>query len=95
MARCLDEWSGRPFKSNINKIAVAVAELNESILSDGEMMVNDLYDLLGLDPNASGHHLGWTEPLTVKFTPMLDKKGRPILAFSFVETPNNNARLRQ
>lgn len=57
-----EEFSGRYFKTNWNKISRAANELNAKALSDlsGVIMLNDWFGILGLDNTVLGDELGWT-----------------------------------
>ena len=56
---CYDVWSGRYFKSDIDKIKRAINELNRTMTYDEYVSLNDFYDLLGLETNKQGELLGW------------------------------------
>ena len=59
---CFDPFSGRYFKSDIDKIRKAENTLNKQILTDafGEgVSLNDFYDELGLPHTKRGYEIGW------------------------------------
>lgn len=57
---CLDYYSGKLFKSDIEAIKKAVNELNRRMNIDMYVSLNELYDELGLDHTGAGDDLGWS-----------------------------------
>jgi len=73
----LDPYSGRPFKSSMNRLAKVQNDINNMLLNDGYVSLNDLYYMIGLDPNKDGDILGWANDkglLEFKYTPVLSKE---------------------
>jgi hypothetical protein len=56
---CFDEFSGRYFQSDIEKIRQAVNEFNHKLLREGWFTLNEFYYLVGLDQIPTGNELGW------------------------------------
>ena len=56
-----DEFSGRYFKSTLQKVEKAETLVNELFSWNGACDLNDFYDYLGLDPTEYGEELGWSE----------------------------------
>lgn len=56
-----DDLSGRYFKTNWNRISKAANELNARALGDlsGVIMMNEWFDILGLESTSLGDELGW------------------------------------
>ena len=55
-----DETSRRYFYTNADYIRRAETEANKMLQKNGFVSVNDVYDLLGLEPIMLGHDLGWS-----------------------------------
>lgn len=73
----LDPYSGRPFKSSMNRLAKIQNDINNMLLNDGYVSLNDLYYMVGLEPNKDGDILGWANDkglLEFKYTPVLSKE---------------------
>lgn len=56
---CFDDYNGRYFRSDAEKIRQVVNDANEIINSKGEISLNDFYYLLGLPKCADGDERGW------------------------------------
>lgn len=89
---CYDHYSGRFFKSNINKIEKAVNELNRRMVIGAEMYVslNDLYNEIGLEETAMGDQLGWNVDkgfIEISPDPQFDAEGNPCLALDYLNPP--------
>ena len=56
---CMDGYSKRYFKSDIDEVEKAINRLNGYLVRDGEVCLNDFYDELGLDHSEIGENLGW------------------------------------
>ena len=57
-----DEFAGRYFKSTFEELDVAIANINELLMSNEYVELNDLYENLGLDPTEYGSIIGWSVP---------------------------------
>lgn len=80
---CYDMWSGRYFKSDIDKIKRIENELNRQMLQDDYVSLNDLYFMLGLNSIPMGDELGWNSSqglVELYFSPQLTDKDEPCLA---------------
>ena len=86
---CQDEWTGRTFKSNQDKIVLAVAEINSMITKDSEATLNDLYDLVGLPAVSPGTHFGWNETFGIRFGSALLENGRPVMTMWYSPAPKH------
>lgn len=86
---CYDEWSGRWFKGSLNKLEAATVEANRILLREGELSINDVYDLLGLPPIVSGANFGWPggTKLDLKAAGTTAPNGKPALTFWFQQEP--------
>lgn len=56
-----DDFSGRYFYSNVDKVEAAFVKTSRMMLEamDGSVSVNDLYDNLGMEPCGCGNAWGW------------------------------------
>ena len=88
---CYDAISGRYFRSDIDEIKRAINLLNHQLLYDEAVSLNDLYDMLCLEPNKCGEDFGWNlnrcglvEP---SFSSQLTDKGIPCVVLDFIEGP--------
>lgn len=93
---CLDDYSGRYFKSTIDKIDRAVNNLSAKILNEMWVSVNDFYDLIGLFQIPMGDDFGWsTDDLVNGLIPVdkvgaLTDDGKLVLAISYDPRPHYN-----
>lgn len=88
--QCYDEWTGRFFENNMDRIRLAVAETNLQILTEGFSSLNDFYGSLGMTSVRSGDSIGWStiQPLEVSFGAMVADNDRPALVVSFRHDPS-------
>lgn len=87
---CYDNWSGRYFKSDIEKIRRSINTINEKRIDDMWVSLNDLYYELGLANTKGGELLGWdldTGGLKVTFGSQLTEEGEPCLIIDFSVEP--------
>lgn len=54
-----DAFSGRYFKSDMERIRQSVNDFNLELLNEMYKPANDFYDILGLEPIDGGRNLGW------------------------------------
>lgn len=91
---CLDYYSGRYFYSDIDKIKIAVAELNRTMVLDDYISLNTLYIDLGLDPVPIGEEVGWTVSdgkIELDFSAQIADDGKtPCIVVSFYNAPRYN-----
>lgn len=83
---CFDAFSGRYFKSDIEKIRKSENELNRRMLQDGYIMLNDLYDEIGLNPIPIGDKVGWNADrglLEIRFGSLLADDGTPCIVLNY------------
>lgn len=57
-----DEFAGRYFKSTFEELDMAIYNANEILGNCGYVELNNLYDVLGLDPTEYGSIIGWSIP---------------------------------
>lgn len=91
---CLDYYSGRYFYSDIDKIKIAVAELNRNIVLDDYISLNMLYSELGLDNVPIGEEVGWSVTdgkIELDFSAQIADDGKtPCIVVSFYNAPRYN-----
>ncbi len=87
---CFDSYSGRYFKSDIEKIRRSVNEINELRLEDSWVSLNDFYFELGLGNTKLGEILGWdldSGNLKISFSSQLSEEGEPCLVLNYDVEP--------
>lgn len=87
---CYDVFSGRYFKSDMEKLRRAVNDLNEQLLNEGSVCINDFYYLIGLDETKTGDMLGWdsrTGQVRMDFGSQLASDGTPCIVMDFSVPP--------
>lgn len=87
---CYDAWSGRYFKSSMEKIQSAINDLNHDINRDYFASLNDLYFLLGLPTIQLGEYTGWNAKklVDVYFSSQIAENGEPCLVLNFHTAPS-------
>ena len=56
---CYDHWSGRYFKTDVEKLRRAANEVSRRMLDEMYISLNDFYEELGLPAIRIGEELGW------------------------------------
>lgn len=90
---CYDSWSGRYFKSDIEKIRQTCNDANAKLLCgmDDYISLNDLYYELGLSSVKMGEETGWsldaTGMLEFDYSSVLATDGTPCLVLEFKVSP--------
>lgn len=87
---CLDVYSGRFFKSDIEKIRKAVNRVNRDLLNDGYLSLNDFYYEIGLSNVAMGEDFGWIADrgvIDVNFSSQLTADGTPCIVLDYSIAP--------
>lgn len=56
---CMDSWSGRYFRSDLDTIRKAVNELNRSMTYHNYVSLNEYYYAIGLEQVKHGDYMGW------------------------------------
>lgn len=90
---CLDAFSGRYFKSDIDRINKAVNEINRRINLDFYASLNDLYSVLGIPHVDVGDKVGWNSDmglLETYLSSQLTEDGKPCLVMDFNNAPKYN-----
>lgn len=90
---CHDYYSGRWFKSDIEKLRSAENDLNRMILNDDYASLNDWYDLIGLSSNSLGKTVGWNttmKKVEMHISSTISDSGQPAIVVSFLTDPKHN-----
>lgn len=87
---CLDSWTGRYFKIDLERLKKAENYLNRMLIRDGSVSLNDYYDEIGLKSVYPGNDLGWNIDkglIEFEYDSLLTEDGRPCLVISFTTDP--------
>lgn len=87
---CLDTFSGRYFRSNIDAIQRSENKFNQRLLREGWLDINEFYDELGLAPIELGNQMGWVAQyaiLELRFNVTMSKDGEPCLVMEYMVQP--------
>ena len=90
---CLDYYSGRYFKSDIEQIKKAVNELNRTMLVDMYVSLNEFYDELGLDHTSIGDQVGWKVDdglIELDFSSQIADDGTPCIVLNYRVAPKHD-----
>lgn len=84
-----DAYSGRYFKSTINKIDRVVNELNYTLLREMCVSLNEFYAGIGLEGISLGDQLGWNEQRQIElhYGSRVTEDGRACIVLDFVIEP--------
>ncbi len=88
---CYDGWSGRYFRTDIEKLKKVVNDLNRRMLSENYVMLNEYYDALGMPAlYPQGDELGWNIDkgyIELNFSSQLAVDETPCLVVEFDPAP--------
>lgn len=83
-----DEWSGRYFKSEMEKVRKAVNDINYQVNNDFYASLTDFYDLLGLPKTVVSDDFGWnTDQLLDVTYGAVQHDGRAAISINYNKTP--------
>ena len=84
-----DAYSGRYFKSTVNKIDRVVNELNYTLLREMCVSLNEFYAGIGLDGISLGDQLGWNEQrqIEIHYGAKVSEEGKAVVVVDFVVEP--------
>ena len=89
--QCLDYWTDRYFKTDIDKIYRAENELNAQLLDEGYVSLNDFYYILGLPSAGVGDTIGWsfnrTGLVKLSLSSQLAADKTPVMVIDFERAP--------
>ena len=79
------------YRSDISYVERCINMLNHQLLYDENVVMNDFYDLLGIEPSKAGEDLGWNRDRNGLIELSLDSKladdGTPCVVVDFMEGP--------
>lgn len=86
---CYDPWSGRYFKSSMEKIRGAVNDINEQLNKELYADLNDFYFSIGLPTVRMGDTVGWNadRPMAVYFSSQIAENEEPCIVMNFHTEP--------
>lgn len=87
---CLDLFSQRYFRSDIDKIKRGLNNLNYRMLNNEYISLNEYYEEMGLRHDQMGYRLGWRVDkgqIELYFSSQLDEEGNPCLTVDFKNPP--------
>lgn len=87
---CMDQYTGRYFKGDVEHIRKVVNDFNHQLLSDMRIPLNDLYSEIGLDPVESGAYVGWDVEkglVEIDFSAKLASGNVPCVVLTFTNKP--------
>lgn len=87
---CLDAFTGRYFKSDIETLKKAQNDLNYRIISDMYASLTDFYNLIGLAPAGCSEEVGWSSDrlLELSLSTTLADNGQPCIVVDFQTMPS-------
>lgn len=87
---CYEEWTGRPFYSDMETLRKAQNDINERVLKDNYASLSDFYDLIGLERTSQSSEIGWRSDgrkLDLVFDSILTADGRPCMSVGYSAEP--------
>jgi len=87
---CRDSFSGRYFRSDIEKIRRSINDINKQFLSEMWVSINEVYYELGLSETTLGNLLGWDLDqglLDISFSSQVTENGEPCLVLNYEIVP--------
>lgn len=87
---CMDAFSGRYFKNNVEAIRKAQNDVNQQILGMGYASLSDFYSLIGLERTDLSEEVGWQDMFTVDFSATVTEDSQPAIVISYSVKPVRN-----
>jgi len=89
---CLDQFTGRYFKSDMETLKKAQNDTNYQILSRDYASLSDFYDRVGLPATSFSEEVGWNadKKCELLFSTVLAPDGKPCISFDFDISPIRN-----
>lgn len=88
---CYDSWSGRYFRSSMEKLRKVENEANHDLLTEMWISLNDIYERLGLEPVKMGEDLGWSidgrDMINFRYSTCMSPNDEPTITINFVVEP--------
>jgi len=91
--RCMEQYTGRYFSSNMETLKAAQNAVNHQILSGTDSAsLSDFYDRVGLNHTGVSDEVGWNldNMMELTFSTTVDEKDRPVLVFDYKVVPVRN-----
>jgi len=88
--RCMEQYTGRYFSSNMETLKAAQNSVNHQILSGQDSAsLSDFYDRVGLNHTGVSDEVGWNvdNQLELTFSTTVDEMNRPVLVFDYKVVP--------
>lgn len=87
--RCFEDYTGRPFLSDMESLRKAENTINWKIVHENYASLSDFYDLVDLRHTQTSDLLGWSfeKPMELKFFAVVSEDGEPCLAFEYNPAP--------
>lgn len=89
-----DEWTGRYFYSDIEKVKRSINEVDRKLRYDDYVSADDFYWEIGLPPSGAGTNMGWsntnTKEIDINLGSMLTEDDQPCITIKFREAPYYN-----
>lgn len=82
---CLEIYTGRYFKSDMESLRKAQNDINAKLIREDHASASDLYIMLGLPYTSHSSYIGWTSDrmLEMEFSTALAEDGRPCITFEY------------
>lgn len=90
---CLDVYSGRYFKTDIEDIRQRVNELNQTLLREDTITLNDMYYAIGIRSTKMGDEFGWHVDnglIELSLSSQLTENNTPCLVIDYSVDPLYN-----
>lgn len=86
---CFEEFTGRYFTSNMERIRKGVNNVNQQILHENYASLTDLYKEIGLAPTKYSDEVGWRDNrmIDIRFSSVLSPDDKPCLAIDYSVEP--------
>ncbi len=82
---CLDAYTGRYFKSNIETLKAAQNSINAEVINQSYAALTDFYNAVGLPKTGASDEVGWNveHMLELEFSTALSEDGQPCICVSY------------
>lgn len=82
---CCELYTGRYFRSDMEKLRKAQNDINAKVVSDRYVTLSEFYDLVGLPDTSMSNDVGWDsmKQMNLVFSTVISCQGEPCLAFDY------------
>lgn len=82
---CLDSYSGRYFKSDMETLRRAMNDINHKINNEFDVRLDEFYWIVGLPSTSNSGHVGWdsARQMELQFSAAMTQEGVPCIAYDF------------